>query len=189
MISMINGKILSKNTDGIVLMTQGGVGYFLLMAKNKIAKLIVGENISMLTYLSVRENAMDLFGFEKNNERELFLKFLDVSGVGPKTALHLLSLGGVEEISSAIGRGDLDYLTKVSGIGKKTAERIIVELKNKISSVGEDISVQSDVLSDVISGLVALGYPANVARDIVKKLNDKGKTSEQLLKEALQKIK
>jgi Holliday junction DNA helicase RuvA len=194
MISAITGKILSKSEHGIVVMTQGGVGYFLLISKKRISNLRTDSNVELLTYLSVRENAVDLFGFEKENEREMFLKFLEVSGVGPKTALHLLSLGEVEEISSAIARGDLEYLTKVSGIGKKTAERIIVELKGKILeyknySIQSGAGLDSSIIGDTVAGLIALGYSASDAREIVKKLDASGKTSEQLLKEALKTIK
>ena len=189
MISFIQGKIISKTENGLVVLTAGWVGYEIKMQAVKLASVQVGNEIGVHTYLAVRENAMELFGFETEDEKELFLKFLDVSGVGPKTAMHLLSLGTVDEISSAIGRGDVDYLTKVSGIGKKTAERIVVELKSKIinqrSKIGEGVG---GVLSEVIDGLVGLGYSRDEAREAVKELDSAGKDSGKLLKEALKRL-
>ena len=172
-------------------MTSGGVGYRVLASPNAAQMCSVGYDVTLEVYLSVKEDALDLFGFAGPAERELFKNFLTVSGIGPKTALHLLSLGSVEEITLAIGRGDIEYLTKVSGIGRKTAERIIVELKSKVAKDMQDagVVIQSDALTDVIDGLVTLGYSVLQARDAVKKLDPNGKTSEQLLREALRVIK
>lgn len=177
------------NDEGeIVLMTAGGVGYRVMVSSGSAQNWRVGQEVEIQTYLAVRETALDLYGFVDENERALFLKFLDVSGVGPKTALHILSLGSVGDLSSAISRGDVTHLTKVSGIGKKTAERLVVELKGKLGSISTGNSKQvktSDAVSDVIDGLVAMGYSALQARDIVKELDTDGKSSEQLLREAL----
>lgn len=194
MISLLRGKILSKNENTVVILTAGGVGYEVRVSGSTLFGLKTGEETDILTYLAVRENAMDLYGFKDEAEKDLFLHFLDVSGVGPKTALHILSLGEPAEISSAINRGDVDYLSKVSGIGKKTAERLVVELKGKVESLkvkgesGQE-STMSDATIDVIDGLVALGYSVLEAREIVKKLDTAGKTSEQLLREALKRAK
>jgi Holliday junction DNA helicase RuvA len=188
MISLISGKILSKNGNKLTVLTNGGVGYEVMASAFAVQQWQIGTEQQIMTYLAVRENAMELYGFSGNEEKGLFEKLLLVSGIGPKTALHLLSLGSVQEISSAISRGDLVYLTKVSGIGKKTAERILVELKNKMNSelaFGEF----EGVLADVVEGLGALGYSIAEARNAIKDISIAGKTSEQLLKEALQRIK
>lgn len=192
MISLIQGKIISKNDKEMVVMTSGGVGYRIMASPNALSLSTVGNEITLETYLSVKEDAMDLFGFASLAEKELFKNFLTVSGVGPKTALHLLSLGSVEEITLAIGRSDIDYLTKVSGIGKKTAERIVVELKSKVAKGMSEAGIQitkNDATTDVLDALVTLGYSALQARDVIKKIDLGGKTSEQLLKEALRSIK
>lgn len=193
MISLISGKIINKNNNELLIMTPGGVGYRAMVSPSVLANTKVGDDYTLETYLSVKEDAMDLFGFSSTAEKELFKNFLTVSGVGPKTALHLLELGGVEEITLAIGRSDVEYLTKVSGIGKKTAERIVVELKNKvakgINEAGVKIENRNDAQSDVIDALVTLGYSVLQARDVLKKLDVSGKSSEVLLREALQKIK
>ena len=190
MISFISGKIITGNGTEIIVLTSGGVGYKLAVSLRAAKRWKVGEEAQILTYLVVREDALDLYGFENEAERSIFLRFLSVSGIGPKTALHLLSLGSVEEISSAIARGDVDYLTRVSGIGKKTAERIVVELKSKMS---DDASIQlgaeGEKLGEIMDGLVSLGYSLAEAREAVKKLDVTGKTSEQLLKEALQRMR
>ena len=187
MISLIFGKIIGNNGAEVVVLTAGGVGYKIFVSPARSDIWVVGTEAQILTYQVVREDALDLFGFGAEAERGLFIKLIGVSGIGPKTALRLMSLGTVEEIGAAINRGDLVYLTKVSGIGGKTAERIVVELRGKIdksATLGE-----SGVLGDVIAGLEALGYSATDAREAIKKLDIKGKTSEQLMKEALQRVK
>lgn len=195
MISLIQGKVISKTLNELVVMTSGGVGYRLRTSPSASVLAIVGSEICLETFLSVKEDALDLFGFGSAAEKELFKNFLTVSGVGPKTALHLLELGGVEEISLAIVHGDVEYLTKVSGIGKKTAERIVVDLKSKLKesrTMNPDVGAGKHVssgLEDVIDALETLGYSSMQAREVIKKLDPKDKTSEQLLREALQKIK
>lgn len=189
MISVVAGKVIEKNSNKLVVLTAGGVGYEIMVNANAAKTWQVGEEAKVLTYLAVRENALELYGFGNSQEKELFEKFLLVSGIGPKTALHLLSLGSVQEISTAISRGDLTYLTKVSGIGKKTAERILVELKSKMTTDATGLGEFEGALADVIEGLGALGYSVAEARNAVKDLDVAGKTSEQLLKEALQRIK
>jgi len=192
MISIINGKVISKDGGLLTVVTAGGVGYEITTNINSAKQWDVGSEAHILTYLAVRETAMELYGFSNREEKDLFEKFLIVSGIGPKTAMHLLSLGSVGEISSAIAREDVNYLTNVSGIGKKTAERIVVELKNKIQnsqSTADNGFEKGNLLGDVVEGLVALGYSMSEAREVVKKLDPKDKTSEQLLKEALQRVK
>lgn len=187
MISLIKGKIIENNGEQITVMTSGGVGYEIAVNTNGASFFKVNMETEVLTYMSVRENAVDLFGFKNKEEKSLFEKFLLVSGVGPKTALRILSLGSVGEISSAIARSDVAYLTKVSGMGKKTAERLVVELKNKVGGTMELNSAEgySHEMGDVIEGLMSLGYSGVQARDTVQRLQGTGKTSEQLMKEAL----
>lgn len=189
MISLIKGKILENKLGKLTLLTAGGVGYEIVINVRSLATWQVGEEVEIMTYLVVRENALELYGFVGAAEKELFEKFLLVSGIGPKTAMHLLSLGSVVEISTAIAQEDLAYLTNVSGIGRKTAERILVELKNKMTSrvAGEPGFDAS--LGDVVEGLIALGYSLAEARDAIKNIDIKGKSNEQILKEALQRVK
>ncbi len=189
MISVVQGKVVANNGGKLTVLTAGGVGYEIMVSATSAKNWVTGTEAQILTYLAVREASLDLYGFANEMEKNLFEKFLLVGGIGPKTALHLLSLGSVQEISSAIGRGDLAYLTNVSGIGKKTAERILVELKNKVGAGQTGLEEFEGALGDVIEGLAALGYSFIEAREAVKNLDVKGKTSEQLLKEALQRVK
>ncbi len=187
MISFIQGKIINKKENSLTVLTAGWVGYEVNMQVSKLVDLQVGHEIGIHTYLRVSDNAMDLFGFETLEEKYFFELLITVSGVGPKSALNILELGSMDDIQNAISRGDVDYLTKVSGIGKRTAERIVVELKNKI---GESRQPKADshtggVMGDAIDGLVALGYSKEEARSVVKDLEAEGKTGEQLLREAL----
>lgn len=192
MISLIVGKIISKEDNKIVVLTAGGIGYEILVNIATASEWQVGVEVQLPTYLVVRENAMELCGFKDQKERELFLQFLTVTGIGPKSALHLLSLGTVEDISSAISRSDVGYLTKVSGIGQKTAERIVVELKNKINKQGvnnkEQFGDENGIVGDVIEGLISLGYTKEVVREAVKKIDSTGKSAEELLKLVLKSL-
>lgn len=184
MISIISGKVISNNGAELVIMTGGGVGYKIAAtpALAKAAKL--GAEISADVYLAVREDAMDLYGFADNGERRLFKQLLSVSGIGPKSAMHILALGEAKDIESAIGRGDVAYLTKVSGIGKKTAERVVVELKSKLADFG---SAGGGKMGEVVEGLISLGYSSSDARDAVKDLPT-DLPSEKMLREALKRL-
>lgn len=193
MISLINGKVVGNSGSEVIVMTPGGVGYRVMVSPGASKLCIIGSEVILDTFLVVREDVLELFGFASDSEKKLFKNFVSVSGVGPKTALHLLDLGSVEEIALAIGRGDVEFLTKVSGIGKKTAERIVLELREKMvkeqKTFGTENVVHSSTETDVIEGLMTLGYSPLQARETVKKLEAVGKTSEQLLREALRIIK
>ncbi len=167
-------------------MTSGGVGYKILASAARSDKWPVGSEAQILTYMVVREDAMELFGFGSEVERRLFLKLLSVSGIGPKSALHVLSIGEVDEINTAIARGDVEFLTRVSGVGKKTAERIVVELKSKMVDINDVLGGNKGKVGEVIEGLISLGYTAADAREAVNGLPDL--PSEQLIREALKRL-
>jgi len=192
MIALISGKIISNDGVALVVLTAGGVGYKVSVKPSSIMNYQIGSDVELRTYMSVSENAMNLYGFEDEASQELFTHFLSVSGIGPKSALHLLSLGSVEEITGAISSSDVEYLTKVSGVGRKTAERVVVELKSKMGDLSSSVTSlngASRLVGDVVEGLIALGYSALQARDAVKQLDTDNKSSEELMREALQKIK
>ncbi|MBU2542556.1 Holliday junction branch migration protein RuvA [Patescibacteria group bacterium] len=190
MISFIQGKIINKKENSLTVLTAGWVGYEVSLpaSAKAMAGKQVGDEVGLHTYLRVSENAMDLFGFETVEEKEFFELLISVNGVGPKSALNILGLGSMDEIQNAISRSDVDYLTKVSGIGKRTAERITVELKNKIKDQGirsKEQTKDGGVMGDAIDGLVSLGYSKEEARLVVRDLDVGEKTGEQLLREAL----
>ncbi len=177
----------------VVIMTMGGVGYGLIINQNTAQNLSLGREVLLPVYLSVKENGMDLFGFITTAERALFLKLLSVNGIGPKSALNILSLGKTDDIIRAIASKDAAFLSEAHGIGKKAAERIVVDLSGKLgeAAIMSKISTSADknVLSDVIDGLVTLGYSRAQALSAVKDVDVAGKSSEDILREALKRIK
>ncbi len=190
MISLIQGTVVSKEKNVLVVSTNGGVGYAIAVSPLVANELFEGAEVTLHTYLKVSDSAMDLYGFRSLEERSFFSLLLSVSGVGPKSAMNILSVGSIEEIESAISRGDATYLSAVQGIGKKTAERMVVELKSKVAAraVQSGDDQVGDVLKDVIDGLVAMGYSKDDARLAATACDPAGKSLEQLLREALQSL-
>ncbi len=191
MISFLRGTILDKQKQSLTLETSGGIGYEVHMAPLKLVEMKVGQEIALYTYLKVSDSALDLYGFETADERDFFTTLMTVSGVGPKTAMSILSLGAIDKISGAIARGDVKYLTGVSGLGKKTAERLVVELKGKVMNQesGSTNNGSSDAMSEVIEALVGMGYGRDEAKQAVQSIDVADKTTEQLLRLALKYIK
>jgi Holliday junction DNA helicase RuvA len=189
MIALLRGKIFGKNKDSVIVETSGGIGYEVRLTASSLSRYLIGQDILLHTYFKVTDSSHDLYGFEDTSEKDFFELLMTVSGVGPKSAMNILSLGNMNEIQSAIARGDVKYLTGVQGMGKKTAERLVVELKSKITNIGERENVphHADNLSDVIDGLMALGYSREEAKHMIEKIDVAGKTPEQILKLALKK--
>ena len=192
MIGLVAGIVLEKNGPILLVETSGGVAYEIAVTPARAAEMMVSANVRLFTYLKVSDTGQELFGFGSTTERDFFKLLLTVSGIGPKSALNILGLGSIKNIQAAIGRGDITYLTGVQGMGKKTAERVVVELKAKLkgasSGEGELPAGAADILGDVVDGLVAMGYSVSEARQAAQSLSTVGKTSEQLLREVLQKL-
>lgn len=189
MISFLSGTIIAKTKHSLTLLTTGGVGYEVTVTALQAAEHLVGKPLEIATYLKVSDSDLQLFGFATTDDREFFSLLLTVSGVGPKTAMNILALGSPKEIQAAIARGDLKYLTAVGGLGKKTAERLVVELKSKIQvEGGRHTAEEAGPMGEVIDVLVSMGYSKDEARVTVQALDGEGKTTEQLLREALQRI-
>lgn len=190
MISLVGGTIFAKEKDSVVVETSGGVGYLIHMTPLRVGQYRVGQEVKIYTYLKVSDSALDLYGFQSLDEKSFFELLMTVSGIGPKSAMNILSLGHTEEIQSAIARADVKYLTGVQGMGKKTAERLVVELKNKLMINGDAPARdegESDILTDALEGLMALGYSRDEAKGLIKNIDTEGKTPEQILKLALKK--
>lgn len=181
MIASISGNIIHKGVDHLVVET-GGLGYKVFVVSDVVAKTLLEEPIKLFTQLVVREDSQSLYGFLTLAELELFNLLISVSGVGPRIALAVLGAGKVEELQSAIGRGDNALFTAVSGIGKKTAERIILELKTKIGEVG--VSELSGSSQEVINALAGLGYNMYEIREVIRKISSQAPLEEKI-KEAL----
>jgi Holliday junction DNA helicase RuvA len=191
MISFLQGRVVEKTKTSLVILTSGGVGYEIRMSPLKLSLFTIQKEVSLFTYLKVSDSALDLYGFETADERDFFTTLMTVSGVGPKTAMSILSLGAIDKISGAIARGDVKYLTGVSGLGKKTAERLVVELKGKVMNQesGSTNNGSSDAMSEVIEALVGMGYGRDEAKNAVQSIDATDKTTEQLLRLALKYIK
>lgn len=174
MIATLSGNILSKGLDRAIV-DVGGVGYEVFLSTDSIARLPdVGEAAFLFIHTHVREDALVLYGFSEEEQKEMFLILVSVSGIGPKLGLAILSGMQVPALCQAISSKDIKSLTGLQGVGKKTAERICVELKDKVGhlhtaiavadGVGEPAVVAGAVVSDVLSALGNLGYPDPVAR-------------------------
>lgn len=194
MYAFIEGQVCEKTTNTLVLMA-GGVGYQLSCSMNTLqAAPVTGETMRCFTWLSVREDAMELFGFATMEEKQLFLSLTSVSGVGPKMALGLLGSMPLRDLNLAILLGDVTALSRAPGIGKKTAQRIALELKDKISQSDIDtvgggaapaVPLTADNFAEAIEALTALGYSATEARGALSGVKDKDASVEELIRLAL----
>lgn len=183
MIGYLSGEV-HKVTEKDMIILISGVGYKVLSPLPTLLVQTVGKPVSLFIHTHVREDALTLFGFEKEVELELFNRLTSVSGIGPKSALAMLSVHSPASIADAVERGDASLLSHTPGIGKKTAEKIIIELKGKLAHM-QNTQGASDALFDVRLALEALGYSSREIHDAVADLNTKNKTTNTLIKEAL----
>lgn len=174
MIGKLTGRLSSTATVGEVLIEVGGVGY---MVRTPLLALDIlnntGSEVSLFIYTRVAEDALDLYGFPTEEDLAFFKQLMSVSGIGPKTALGILNVADVASLKRAIAAGDSAALTKVFGIGKKSAERLVVELRDKVavSSPSTALGAPSSNDGEVIEALMALGYRADEARRALKDSN------------------
>ena len=192
MIAHIRGKLLSKNPNQAVVET-AGVGYDVAISIPTFADLpAAGNDVALHVYTHVREDTIALYGFLRSAEKRLFEKLLTVSGIGPKLAITILSGMPVEDMVGAIRSGDIGRLTKIPGIGKKTAERMVLELRDKLPTDGTPTAQAATALSpvedDVLSALVNLGYQKAAAEKALQQASKKVKQPpafETLFRESL----
>ena len=189
MIASVSGEVAVRRPGEVVIETAGGIGYRLAVSAGTLASVPgVGGEASLHSHLIMRDDGMHLFGFAADTERELFLMLIGVQSVGPKVALAVLSGGRPRELLNAIASGDVARFQAVPGIGKRTAERIIVELREKVAGrVAEDIVVSRAETDDprtlAREGLVGLGFSAQEAESLLEDAG--GTTPEELIAEAL----
>jgi Holliday junction DNA helicase RuvA len=168
MIGSITGKIQHKGT-GFLIVDAHGVGYKVSVTPPLHFESKIGADLSLVIHTYVREDQLSLYGFQTLPELEFFELLLTVSGVGPKSALGIMSISSLEMIKSAIASGDAGLFKKVSGIGTKTAERVIVELREKMKSQGNATPMASEH-SDALEALISLGYKEQQAREALKNI-------------------
>lgn len=204
MIGFVRGKLVDKAPPD-VLIDVAGVGYELQMPMTSIYELPeLGSEVKIFTHFVVREDAQLLFGFNNKQERGLFRELIKANGVGPKMALGIMSGMTAAQFIQVVNQGDVTTLVKLPGVGKKTAERLIVEMKDRLKNLfgdvdsltaapltlvedGSNASV-TDAKDEAISALIALGYKQNQAITMVKSVADQACTSEEIIREALRSV-
>ena len=190
MIAHLNGKLVEKSPKHVVIEC-GGVGYKLNISLNTYSRIGDSESCKLFTEFIVREDAQLLYGFKEVSERRLFQLLISVSGIGPATALLVLSSADAEEIQQAILSGNAAWFKGVKGIGPKSAQRIIIDLKDKISkeniSADNSIGVDNTVKEESLSALVNLGFNKNLAEKMIQKILIANPSSavEDVIKQAL----
>jgi len=199
MIAYLRGKVLTTTAETAIL-DVNGVGYEAYCSGGAFRKITVGQVAELYTYLQVKEDGVTLFGFESVKEKELFLKLITVSGVGPKLGIAVLASLSADEFAQVIATADVKRLSAVKGLGKKTAEKIVLELHGKISAA-EIMSASGDTLGaaetpvaklsaadeEAVSALMGLGFTRAESSQAVKRAHDMGaKTVEEVIMKALQ---
>ncbi|RCH54662.1 Holliday junction branch migration protein RuvA [Mucilaginibacter hurinus] len=194
MYAYINGKLVFKNPAYVVI-DAGGVGYHINISLNTFSALGEGEHCKLHTWLHVKEDAHTLYGFADEGERRLFLHLISISGIGPNTARMMLSSITPAEIQTAIVNGNVSLIQRIKGIGPKSAQRIILELQDKLRKEGPDtlmrVTADKTVKDEALSALVMLGFARNVAEKVLEQelTKNNGELSvEQLIKFALKSL-
>jgi len=184
MIARISGKLVEKHPlFGIV--DVGGIGYKIFVTLPTLGQITVGEEVTLFTHLHIRENIQDLYGFIDREEQALFELLITISGIGPKSALGILNVSNPKSLKQAIASGETTNLTRVSGIGKKSAQKIILELKDKLGDVNsDDIAMVQDEV-DTMEALSSLGYGEKEVREVLQKVSKDIVGPQDRIKEAL----
>lgn len=184
MIGFLEGTVRASTLGGVILQV-GGVGYKVALTKETVSHFLPGTTLAIFTHLAVREDALDLYGFETEDELRLFELLISVSGIGPKSALGILDIASTETLRSAIAGGNASYLTTVSGIGKKTAEKIVLELRDKVGLASEGTGAALKGDAEALEAMRALGYSSQEARDALRLVPTEFTKSNDRLREAL----
>ncbi len=199
MIAFLVGTIEEKY-ENMLVMDVNGVGYELLISNNTLVALPnVNETTKVLTYLHVKEDGVALYGFATPEEKSIFMKLITVSGVGPKMAITILSGMKISDLIVAISREDVSLLSKIKGLGKKTAERICLELKDKINATGFETDlfnykenlgnfINENALKDAVDTLIALGVNKNEAYGLARANAGDGATAEEIILKVLRQL-
>ncbi len=188
MIAHILGEVVDKEAASVIV-DVSGVGYEIKTTQKVIDSCNVGESVKFYTYFAVRENAQDLYGFTSKESKRLFELLLSVSGVGPKVAISIAGLGEPGEVKSAIASSNVAYVQSANGVGKRGAEKVIVELKDKVGAIGEDSFILDGLSAgdDAAAGLVALGYSQQQANQALAKV-DASLSPEERITTALKEL-
>lgn len=188
MIARLKGTVSFIGGNFTVLETNG-VGYKVFTTADTLRLLGKETEATLWIHTAVRENALDLYGFQERSELEFFEMLITISGIGPRSALGIISVAPVDTLRRAISSGDTSYLTKVSGIGRKIAEKIVIELRDKLGTMGNGAAgTPLREETDALSALEALGYSAREAREALKTVGAEAASTQDKLKAALRKL-
>ena len=189
MIALLEGTIEFK-TEKFAIVNVGGMGYRAYMGPETLQKIPErGSSVKLWIHHHVRENAQDLYGFLHYAELEFFELLIGIPGIGPKGGLSILAIAPVDTLKKAIGAGDISYLTRVSGIGRKTAEKVVLELKDKMT--GKGVTVEAPELkeeADALDGLISLGYSQREAREALNRVPSDIMSAQGRITEALRRL-
>ncbi len=187
MISQLNGNVIYK-AEKFIIIEVNSIGYKVYTTAELLNEARENENMKVWTYLAVRENALDLYGFVNKKELDFFELLVTISGVGPKTALNILNVANVDSLRKAIATNETTHLTKVSGLGKKMADKIVLELKGKIGSYDEVEFGQGEEI-DALEALKSLGYSHKEAREALQEIDSSTTlTTSEKIKAALKNL-
>lgn len=193
MIATING-VVSEKLGNLVVVDVQGMGYGLMVTAEDFGRLAIAEPVKVYVYEHIREQAYDMYGFLSLDTKNLFEQLLEVNGVGPKMALNVLSIGAAQDVRQAIATGDVKYIQQAIGVGKRVAERVVVELKDKVGLVGVDLAstglLQGEAAisqDEAAEALVALGYSATDAAVALKDV-DPALPTEERIRQALKTV-
>lgn len=184
MIATIEGIVSEKGIDTVVI-EAGGLGYEVSVTNEDYGKLDKSKSAKLFIYEHIRENSHDLYGFINKSTKQLFEQLLSVNGVGPKVAIVILSLGNSAAVANAIANQDVEFVKQASGVGKRVAERVVVELKDKVGVVsGESVNLTTAISDEAVQGLMALGFSQADAAKALSRVDSKLNT-EARIKQAL----
>lgn len=187
MIGYLTGNIISSKPTQIIL-DVNGVGYLVNISISTFEKISEKESVSLFIHTSVKEDSITLFGFFTQSEKEMFELLISISGIGPKVSLGILSGISVDDLKDAIANGNVSRLIAIPGIGRKTAERVVLELRNKVDSIKSDGSIkETSVKEEAVSALATLGYQRQIAEKVVRDLfaENPNYSLEELIRKAL----
>lgn len=184
MIASLSG-VVAEVMPAAVVLEVGGVGYLVYAPAPVLAGLAVGQAARLVTHLAVREDALTLYGFRTADQRECFQTLLGVTGVGPKLAVAVLSVLDPDQLRRAVATGDLDALTSVPGVGKRGAQRMLLELRDRLAVVAIEPSVPSVAVAEVRAALTGLGYTPAELRGVIEEVAAPGATVEEMVRAAL----
>lgn len=189
MIGMLKGTVALRN-DPFIILDVHGVGYKVYITSQLFPSLTLGQELTIFTHTHVREDALELFGFPTAEDLRLFELLIDVNGIGPKTAVGVFAVGTRSDIIAAIAQANVDFFTGVPRLGKKNAQKIIIELKNKIGGKEElDLKEESDDITyETIAALEGIGFSEREARMAIKAIEGKGTTVQEKVKLALKQL-